>query len=137
MSRRSQSPRLPSDQQRLYCRGMDDTDKDPEVVIMYLAGRVLKAQEIHAAFGLSRSGYRKAQEEERLITADNMLRVAAHLNINSIELMSRLGLINAETIEGFMGRAPDFSSATTILRTGTATAKKMRHAKPLLHHPPL
>lgn len=75
---------------------------------MYLVGRVLTQQEIHAAFGLSRSGYRKAQDETRLITADNLLRVANHFNINYIELMSRFGLIKTEAVEEFLKKAGDF-----------------------------
>lgn len=96
---------------------------------MYLVGRVLKAHEFHEAFGLSRSGYRKALDEGRLITADNLLRVADHFGINYIELMSRFGLINDETIEGFIGRAPDFHSVTTLPRVVTTTPVRARPAR--------
>ncbi|HZE14787.1 MAG TPA: hypothetical protein VE197_03250, partial [Mycobacterium sp.] len=72
---------------------MEDAQKDPAVVIMYLLGRQLGSTEVHAAFGLSRSGYRKAREQGRLLTADNLMRVAEHFDLNPIELLTRFGLI--------------------------------------------
>jgi hypothetical protein len=92
---------------------MKDTEKDPAVVIMFLVGRQLRAAEIHAAFGLSRSGYRKAQEEKRLITADNVLRVAGYFNLNPIELLTRFDLVSPEAVSDFVASEPNFGVTTT------------------------
>src|SRR5579875_2386936 len=97
-----------------YRRTMKDTEKDPAVVIMFLVGRQLRAAEIHAAFGLSRSGYRKAQEQNRLITADHLLRVAGYFNLNPVELLIRFGLVSQESVSDFLLSKSKVGEATTI-----------------------
>ena len=111
---------------------MKDTEKDPAVVIMFLVGRQLRAAEFHAAFGLSRSGYRKAQEENRLITADNLLRVAEYFDLNPIELLTRFDLVSREAVNDFVGAEPNFG-VTTIRRGVT----RVRDAAPRTDVPAL
>jgi len=111
---------------------MKDTEKDPAVVIMFLVGRQLSAAEIHAAFGLSRSGYHKAQEQGRLITADNLLRVAKHFDLNAIGLLTRFGLVSLETVSDFVRSEPNFE-VTTIHRG----ANRLRDAAPRTDIPAL
>lgn len=111
---------------------MKDTEKDPAVVIMFLVGRQLRAAEIHAAFGLSRSGYRKAQEQKRLITADNLLRVAEYFDLNPIELLTRFDLVSPEAVSDFVRSSSD-SGVTTIHRGVT----RVRDAAPRTDVPAL
>jgi hypothetical protein len=111
---------------------MKDTEKDPAVVIMFLVGRQLRAAEIHAAFGLSRSGYRKAQEQGRLITADNLLRVAKYFDLNPIGLLTRFGLVSIETVGDFVRSEPNFE-VSTIRRRAT----RLRDAAPRTDIPAL
>lgn len=58
-----------------------------------LAGRRLKAAEVVAALGLSTSAYYSQREEGRLLSADNLLKLAAALDVNPLELLLRYGLL--------------------------------------------
>ena len=115
---------------------MEDVDKDPAVVIMYLIGRRLRSEEIYAAFGLSRSGYRKAQDEGRLITADNLMRVAKHFDLNPIGLLTRFSLIAPEAVSDFVGSEPDFVRTTSQRRVATSRTR-LRDADPRTDIPAL
>ncbi|AOS91388.1 hypothetical protein [Mycobacterium intracellulare] len=88
---------------------MDDSAKDPAVVLPYLVGRPLAATEVYEAFGYRKSAYYKAAREGRLITADNLIRAAKYLGLNPIDLQVRYGLIDpasvAEYLESQAGQA--------------------------------
>lgn len=115
---------------------MDDVDRDPAVVIMYLVGRRLSSAEIHEAFGLSRSGYRKAWDEGRLITADNVIRVAKHFDLNPIGLLTRFNLVAPEAVSDFIGAQANFGPTTT--QTEVAAGRtKLRDADPRTDVPAL
>jgi plasmid maintenance system antidote protein VapI len=115
---------------------MEDVDRDPAVVIMYLVGRRLSSTEIYEAFGLSRSGYTKAWHEGRLITADNVIRVAKHFDLNPIALLTRFNLVAAEAVSDFVGSEPNFGRSTT--RTEVVTGPtKLRNAEPRTDVPAL
>jgi hypothetical protein len=77
---------------------MDDRDKDPVVVLPYLVGRSLAATEVYEAFGYRKSAYYKAAREGRLISADNLIRAAAYLGLNPVDLLVRFGLIQPEAV---------------------------------------
>lgn len=81
---------------------MDDRYKDPAVVLPYLVGRPLAATEVYAAFGYRKSSYYKAAREGRLITADNLIRVANFLGLNPIDLQVRYGLIEPEAVTEYV-----------------------------------
>ncbi|MBS9535029.1 hypothetical protein KIH27_15675 [Mycobacterium sp. M1] len=81
---------------------MDDRDKDPSVVLPYLVGRPLPATEVYEAFGYRKSAYYKAAHEGRLITADNLIRVAKHFGLNPIDLQVRYGLITPEAVTAYV-----------------------------------
>jgi hypothetical protein len=115
---------------------MEDVDRDPAVVIMYLVGRRLSSAEIYEAFGLSRSGYTKAWHEGRLITADNVIRVAKHLDLNPIGLLTRFNLVAAEAVSDFVGSEPNFGRSTTHTEVATSPTK-LRHADPRTDVPAL
>jgi hypothetical protein len=85
---------------------MDDRDKDPSVVLPYLIGRPLPATEVYEAFGYRKSAYYKAAHEGRLITADNLLRVARHFGLNAVDLLVRYGLISSDAVAAYIDSAP-------------------------------
>jgi hypothetical protein len=115
---------------------MEDVDRDPAVVIMYLVGRRLSSTEIYDAFGLSRSGYTKAWQEGRLITADNVIRVAKHFDLNPIGLLTRFNLVAAEAVSDFVGSEPNFGRSTTHTEVVTGPTK-LRNADPRTDVPAL
>jgi hypothetical protein len=115
---------------------MEDVDRDPAVVIMYLVGRRLSSAEIYEAFGLSRSGYTKAWHEGRLITADNVIRVAKHFELNPIGLLTRFNLVAAEAVSDFVGSEPNFGRSTTHTEVATGPTK-LRNADPRTDVPAL
>ena len=84
---------------------MDDRDKDPAVVLPYLVGRPLAATEVYQAFGYRKSSYYKAAREGRLISADNLIRVANYFGLNPVDLQVRFGLINPEAITEYVESA--------------------------------
>lgn len=84
---------------------MDDREKDPSVVLPYLIGRPLPATEVYEAFGYRKSAYYKAAHEGRLITADNLLRVARHFGLNAVDLLVRYGLISSDAVTSYMDSA--------------------------------
>ncbi|WIM89911.1 hypothetical protein PT015_11065 [Candidatus Mycobacterium wuenschmannii] len=84
---------------------MDDSDKDPAVVLPYLVGRPLAATEVYEAFGYRKSAYYKAVREGRLVTADSLLKAAKYLRLNPIDLLVRFGLIQHETVTEYLASA--------------------------------
>lgn len=86
---------------------MDDSGKDPAVVLPYLVGRPLAATEVYEAFGYRKSAYYKAAREGRLITADNLIRVAAYFGLNPVDLQIRYGLIKSESVDEYVQSTAD------------------------------
>ncbi|MEB3022914.1 MULTISPECIES: hypothetical protein [Mycolicibacter] len=91
---------------------MDDHLKDPSIVLPYLVGRPIPATEVYEAFGYGRSSYYKAAKAGRLVTADNLIRVANHFGLNAVDLLARYGLITLDAIADFV----DSEQATPMLR---------------------
>ena len=81
---------------------MDDSNKDPTVVLPYLVGRPLGATEVYEAFGYRKSAYYKAVHEGRLISANNLLKVAKHFGLNPVDLQVRFGLIEPEAVTEYL-----------------------------------
>ncbi|HEU4362362.1 MAG TPA: hypothetical protein VFR27_12770 [Mycobacterium sp.] len=81
---------------------MDDRGKDPTVVLPYLVGRPLPATEVYEAFGYRKSAYYKAVHEGRLVSANNLLRVAKYFGLNPIDLQVRFGLIEPEAVTEYL-----------------------------------
>lgn len=81
---------------------MDDRDKDPTVVLPYLVGRPLSAPEIYEAFGYRKSAYYKAAHEGRLVSANNLIKVAKYFRLNPIDLQVRFGLIEPEAVNEYV-----------------------------------
>ncbi|MGH3971506.1 MAG: hypothetical protein ACRDTV_26270 [Mycobacterium sp.] len=85
---------------------MEDRYKDPAVVLPYLVGRPLAATEVYTAFGYRKSSYYKAAREGRLITADNLIRVANFFGLNPVDLQVRYGLIEPEAVTEYVRSEP-------------------------------
>src|SRR6201996_62772 len=81
---------------------MDDSDKDPAVVLPYLVGRPLAATEVYEDVGYRKSAYYKAVREGRLVTADNLIRAGKYLGLNPIDLLVRFGLIQVEAVTDYV-----------------------------------
>lgn len=81
---------------------MEDRDKDPTVVLPYLVGRPLSATEVYEAFGYRKSAYYKAAHEGRLVTANNLIKVARYFGLNPIDLQVRFGLIEPEAVTEYV-----------------------------------
>lgn len=77
---------------------VDDRHRELGAVLSYLVGRQLRAGEIVEALGVSRSAYYLARDEGRLVTADNLIRLAAALDLNPIDLMLRYGLVSEDAV---------------------------------------
>lgn len=82
---------------------IDDTSRDLGTVLSYLVGRQLRANEIIAALGMSRSAYYVQRDGGRLVTVDNLLRLAAALNLNPIDLLLRYSMVSRESVLEYVG----------------------------------
>ena len=110
---------------------VDDRHRELGAVLSYLVGRQLRASEIVEALGISRSAYYLAREEGRLVTADNLLRLAAALRLNPIDLMIRYGLVTADEV---------LDCARDLEREAPARTPRRRRTqrlKPRLDAPPI
>jgi hypothetical protein len=85
---------------------VDDSAKDPAVVLPYLVGRPLAATEVYEAFGYRKSAYYKAARESRLITADNLIKAAKYFGLNPVDLQVRYGLIEPESVAEYVESEP-------------------------------
>ena len=63
-------------------------------MLSYLVGRPVRTVELAKALGVARSSYYAARDQGRLITADNLLRLAGELDVNPVGLLARYGFIS-------------------------------------------
>lgn len=105
---------------------MDDRNKDPSVVLPYLVGRPLPATEVYEAFGYRKSAYYKASHEGRLITADNLIRVAQHFGLNPVDLLVRYALITPDAVAAYVDSAAE-----------KPAVPRLADLHPIASHPPL
>jgi hypothetical protein len=112
---------------------MSDSGKQLDAVLSYLAGRRLRMSEILDALEMSRSTYYLQRDEGRLITADNLIRVARNLGLNEVDLLARYELVTFESaaayVEDTLGHPP-------VTRAATATRPQSKKA-PSRDKPPL
>ena len=71
-------------------------DKKHELanVLSRLLGRRVRTKDVIAALGLSSSAYYLQRDENRLISADNLLKLANELEVSPVRLLVRYGLIS-------------------------------------------
>lgn len=82
---------------------IDDRQRELSTVLSYLVGRPLRAVELAKALGISRSSYYAARDEGRLVTADNLLRLAAAFGLNPVDLLIRYGLLSHDAVTDYVG----------------------------------
>jgi hypothetical protein len=75
-----------------------DSEKDPAVLLPYLLGRRLRAEEVYEAFGLKKSTYYENLAKGTLTTADRLIAVARYFDINPVSLLVRYGHITMENV---------------------------------------
>lgn len=75
-----------------------DSHQRLRAVLAEFLGRDLRTAEIARALGVSRSAYYLAGEQERLITGDNLLKLASALGINPVTLLVRFGIVTRDEV---------------------------------------
>lgn len=93
-------------------------------MLPYLVGRPLSATEVYAAFGYRKSAYYKAAHEGRLISADNLIRVAEYFGLNPVDLQVRYGLISPEAVQAYVESLQDSPADLPKLATLQPDATK-------------
>lgn len=115
---------------------VDDTTRELGTVLSYLLGRQLSAVEIARALGVSRSAYYSARDEGRLITADNLLRLAAAFGLNPVDLLVRYRLVDEDEVVEYTANRGEVPAA--VVATATATRRAGgRRLRPRLDLPPV
>lgn len=90
-----------------------------------ILGRRVRTYELVNALGISRSAYYLQRDENRLTSADNLLKFAAGLGINPVVLLLRYGFIDIH----------DVNEATANLTT--TTPARRRTLTPRADAPPI
>jgi hypothetical protein len=75
-----------------------DSEKDPAVLLPYLLGRRLRAEEVYEAFGLKRSTYYENLAKGTLTTADRLIAAAKHFGLNPVNLLISYNHITMENV---------------------------------------
>lgn len=105
---------------------------DLPAVISSLTGRRVRIGEIIDALNLGRSTYYEQRDEGRLISADNMLRLAAEMDVNPVELLVRCGLIGqAQVADCATKLALDSPAGGPPAKTRTRRFQRRPDAPPL------
>ena len=89
---------------------------DLSSLLSSLAGRKVRIGEIIAALDLGRSTYYEQRDEGRLVSADNLLRLAAELDLNPIELLLNCGLVEASAVIDCADKVGGTKGSTTPRR---------------------
>ena len=108
---------------------IDDRGRELGTVLSYLVGRPVRAVELAKALGVARSSYYAARDEGRLITADNLVRLAGVFGLNPVDLLVRYGLVSHDAAVEYARDA-----GTAPAETGTADTMGLR---PRMDLPPL
>ena len=74
--------------------------------------RASRSEEIIAALDLGRSTYYEQRDDGRLLCADNLLRLAAELDLNPVELLMHCGLVEAPAVIDCAGKVGDTTGST-------------------------
>jgi hypothetical protein len=111
----------------LYTDGMFRAERrsiDLPAVISTLAGRRVRIGEIIDALNLGRSTYYEQRDEGRLVSADNMLRLAAQMDLNPVELLVLCGLIEQRDVADCATKSG--LDATAIGPSGKTRARRFQ-----------
>ncbi len=77
---------------------------DLSAVLSELTGRRVRIGEIIDALELGRSTYYEQRDDGRLVSAENMLRLADDMNLNPVELLVHCGLVTEDSVTEFAAR---------------------------------
>ena len=110
---------------------IDERDRDLGTVLSYLVGRPVPTVELAKALGVARSSYYAARDQGRLITADNLLRLADVFGLNPVDLLVRYRLLSHDAAVEY---ARDTDTDTAPATTGTADTAGLH---PRMDLPPL
>ena len=108
---------------------IDDRDRDLGTVLSYLVGRPVRTVELAKALGFARSSFYVARDEGRLITADNLLRLAGVFGLNPVDLLVRYGLVSHDAVVAY---AREARPAPAKAATANAAALRLRMDLPPL-----
>ncbi len=100
---------------------------DLTAVLTSLTGRRVRIGEIIAALNVGRSTYYEQRDDGRLITADNLLRLAQRMDLNPVDLLLRCGLISPQSV----------ADCDTTLTAATAASRRRRRFQRRPDAPPL
>jgi hypothetical protein len=129
----------------------DDSGKDPDLVLSYLLGRRLRAEELLEAFELTKSTYYERLQSGKLITADSLITAARNLGLNPMDLLVRYGLLtshevidaaaeavsSAEEVAPLMGKSLTTAERRAVTRVAKKLIKTNPEFSPRLDRPPL
>lgn len=101
--------------------GSQPRSVDLAEVLSSLTGRRVRIGEIISALNVGRSTYYEQRDAGRLISADNLLRLAAELEINPVELLLRCGLVSRQAVAECSAK-PDRGGNKTRARTAPASS---------------
>lgn len=73
-------------------------------VLSSVAGRRVRIGEIITALGIGRSTYYEQRDDGRLLSADNLLRIAAVMDVNPAELLMQCGLLSPDAVADCAGK---------------------------------
>lgn len=102
-------------------------------VLSTLTGRRVRIGEIIAALNVGRSTYYEQRDEGRLLSADNLLRLAAEWDLNPVELMLHCGLIDPSAVTDLAARL----DGQTTSDPGSGRAPRRRRFQLRPDAPPL
>lgn len=86
---------------------IDSRPIDLAEVLSLLTGRRVRIGEIIAALNVGRSTYYEQRDEGRLVSADNLLRLAAEMDINPVELLVHCGLVSQRAVDAAKPARPE------------------------------
>lgn len=112
---------------------IDDRHRELGAVLSYLVGRQLRASELIEALGVSRSAYYVQRDEGRLVTADNLLRLAVALDLNPVDLLLRYGMISQEAV---IESAHELQGSAPLPQRASRLRSRPKRLRPRLDAPP-
>ena len=71
---------------------------DLAAVLSAMTGRRVRIGEIITALDVGKSTYYEQRDDGRLVSADNLVRLAAEMELNAVELQLNCGLITADDV---------------------------------------
>lgn len=67
-------------------------------VLSKILGHRIKTKDVIEALGVAPSTYYLQRDEDRLITADNLLKLAGELDVNPVGLLARYGFVTEQSV---------------------------------------